>query len=222
MITDTPGDGSVSPQPVANDPFMDALWSGETKGCQPSESVPTADKRPNCAPERNADGTPRRDYRGLKLPGGQPTVETKKVAVCDSPGPNEFRSAATQSEGRKPVYILPSGDVSYDAFANICFHDLGKMGVLFMQGDRIVEVIKDADTGRAQIVEVTVSGLRSRIEKLGILRINRKRGEDYLLAPHGRCSEETAKALYASDAPRRHLPKIALTVNCPLITNDAL
>jgi hypothetical protein len=211
--------GDSNPWPF--DPFLDSpAVTGADGGQPPKKSA--LEERPNCAPERNPDGSPRKDYTGLKLPGGKPTAENVKVAVCGSPGPNEFQSAATQAEGRKPMYTLPSGNVSYEDFADICFHDLGKMGILFMQGSKIVEVVKDDGNDAAHIAEVTVNGLRSRVEKLGTLRIYRKRGEDYLIAPHARCSEQTAKAIYTTAAVRRHLPRIALTVNCPLITNNAL
>lgn len=185
-----------------------------------SESNSVGTSRPKWAMELNPDGTVRTDYTNLELPGGMPTNAPELVAVCAEPGQNEFRSAATMSNGRKPMYIVASGPVSDAAAAEVFFTDLGKKRVLYCQGSRIVEVIAEGEI--AQIEPVSISGLRTRIEKLGELYAYRKRGENYMLARHARISEETAKALHASDAARRCLPKITLVVNCPLITNYAL
>jgi hypothetical protein len=176
--------------------------------------------RPLWAGELNPDGTWRTDYTNLVLPEAKPvTAKPRPRAVCGTPKAGEFQSAAPMSNQGKPLYVLPSGDISDSEAAEVFFHDLGQMEELFIQGSKIVEVLHDPETGEAELWAIGHSALRTRLDLLGPMHIYRRRGNLYSLCT-GRASEETAKALLFSRAARTYLPRIRLVVNCPIITGD--
>lgn len=126
---------------------------------QPSSTNPEPSARPIWAAELNSDGTIRTDYRDLDLPDAVQNAEFQakvpRIPVAGPPCDGEFNTSARMSIGGKPVYVLPSGPVSFIEASEVIFADLGKMNQLFVQGATVVEVVFDRKTGDGKLVRVT-------------------------------------------------------------------
>lgn len=153
--------------------------------------------------ESAADGqNARSDYTNLQLPAGEKDDQTT--------GKSEIQSDPDRR------WILPSGEMSFEAGSKPFFVELARRDELFLQDTKIVEVDCDKETGEAQLLLVDHSTLRSRVELVGDIWEWRKRGESYVLA-RGRCSEEVAKGMMKTRA-KNCLNTIRVVLRCPIIT----
>lgn len=161
----------------------------------------------------------RTDY--TDIPGdddieGDGNNDASEADSCTSGQPPKARSLLAT-----PQWILPSGELTIEEGSDPFFAELARDDELFLQDDRLVEVVEAVVDGvtEANIVPIDHSAFRSRVELVGTLYEYRKRGDEYLLG-RGRCSGELAKAMITARAKRRHLKKLRAIALCPIISED--
>ncbi len=133
------------------------------------------------------------------------------------PEPDKPRSTGkNQNADRNGMIVLPSGDVTITDCAEKLFGFIAPTQTMFLRVDALVELRQDHQ-GRLSLAVLKPTAFRSRIEKFGTVMAWRKGANNELVLKPVPCSEDTAKALMASDAARRVLPRISLIVDCPIM-----
>ena len=99
---------------------------------------------------------------------------------------------------------------------------LAKTRRIFTRGGAVVEVVNAGGTNRGLALEpVQPSGFRSRLESCGSVMVWRKGGRGQDVLQPTTCSEDTARALLASEPAREILPPISTVTGCPVAIEDA-
>jgi hypothetical protein len=189
----------------------------------PGDAVAPGLNAPWCSEVLDDGKTLRADYTDLDFgdePDPQASVHADLVDGSDvKPLPLGERPSSPFSVHGDPQWVLPSGHLGFEEGSAPFFIELAKREELFLQGDKIVEVVHDRETNEVELVIVDHSAFRSRVELVGPIREWRKRGDEYVLS-RGRCSEEISKGMIKTRAKRKYLKKIRLVLRSPLITED--
>ena len=119
-------------------------------------------------------------------------------------------------EASENVIVLPSGNVTITDCAEKLFGLIASSQTMFLRGDALVE-LRLEDQGRMSLAVLKATAFRSRIEKYGSVMAWRKGANNELVLKPVQCSEDTAKALMASEAAQRMIPRISLIVDCPIM-----
>lgn len=114
---------------------------------------------------------------------------------------------------------LPSGNLGFEEAAGPIFNAFAERKELFTQDGRIVEVSPALDDSY-ELVPLTSSAFRSRLELLGKTMAWRSGENNQWNWRPARCSEDSAKALMATRAALRLLPPISTVAPCPVVVVD--
>jgi hypothetical protein len=155
-------------------------------------------------------GEHRSDYTDLVLPKGDQDIPVNELEAVDNKSDTGDMILA---EPRK--WILPSGELGYEEGSKPFFKEFARRELLFLQDDKIVEVLPNRRTAEHKIAPVDHSTFRCRVERVGEIWEFRKRGDTHMLG-RGRCSEELAKAMIKTLA-KFELNTISLVLRCPVI-----
>jgi hypothetical protein len=118
------------------------------------------------------------------------------------------------------IVLLPSWYDGFEETAKEIFVAFAKLNSMFLQGRNIVEIASDSQGG-CSLVPLTPSALRSRLEKLGHPHARRAGDKGKVSLRPAQCSDDQAKALLATQAAQRHLPRISAVVSCPVPVEGA-
>jgi len=110
---------------------------------------------------------------------------------------------------RGPRLLLPQGIQTFTRCGEECFQHLETTGKFFMQGEKVVELSKEADT--VKLNEVTPPKLRSRLDEFFELKTVGRRGEMDTV-----CSLDIAKGLLDTKAAAQFLPPIQTIHSSPV------
>jgi hypothetical protein len=113
--------------------------------------------------------------------------------------------------------ILPNDHTSFPECAEQCFQEMAKTKRFFRQGGVLVELVESSEGPK--LVELTPEAFRSRLDSYFTLRSFVILNGQAALRPK-RCSQDTAKALLATEAALKYLPPIQAVVNSPVFAED--
>ena len=120
----------------------------------------------------------------------------------------------SQPSRERPVVKIPGGATSITQSAEALFEAVAPTKELFYRGGVVVELVREAEGYRVQIVDAVAA--QSRFEKYVRFFKTTKSGET-IMDVQTTISEAIAKQYLKSEACRNLLPKLNGVLNCPVL-----